>query len=96
MKGGSSFWGLTSTCGGGLAIGRSNQVLTTRGSRIKITFKKSTGEVIETVEANEGEDIVDVSWEYDLDIEGEPPGRLCLIVGVRRFSDRSSSRRSSR
>jgi hypothetical protein len=31
-----------------------------------------------TVEANEGDDIVDVSWEYDLDIEGEfrgPAGR---------------------
>lgn len=42
-----------------------------RAGRIKLTFKKSTGEVIETVEANEGDDIVDVSWEYDLDIEGE-------------------------
>lgn len=28
---------------------------------------------IETVEANEGDDIVDVSWEYDLDIEGKLP-----------------------
>lgn len=33
-------------------------------------FKMPNGE-IETVEANEGDDIVDVSWEYDLDIEGK-------------------------
>ncbi|KAI5475000.1 hypothetical protein MNV49_002124 [Pseudohyphozyma bogoriensis] len=39
------------------------------GEGIKLTFKKSNGEIIETVEANEGDDIVDVSWEYDLDIE---------------------------
>lgn len=30
----------------------------------------SKGEVIKTVEGNEGDDIVDLSWEYDLDIEG--------------------------
>lgn len=40
-------------------------------TRITLTFKKSNGELIETVQANEGDDIVDVSWEYDLDIEGE-------------------------
>lgn len=40
------------------------------GSRsIKLHFKKPDGEIV-TVEANEGDDIVDVSWEYDLDIEG--------------------------
>lgn len=38
---------------------------------MKVTFKNSKGEVIKTVEANEGDDIVDLSWEYDLDIEGE-------------------------
>lgn len=37
--------------------------------RIKLIFKKPNGE-LETVYANEGDDIVDVSWEYDLDIEG--------------------------
>ena len=39
--------------------------------RIKVTFKNNKGEVLKTVEANEGDDIVDLSWEYDLDIEGE-------------------------
>lgn len=44
---------------------------------ITLHFKKPNGEIV-TVEANEGDDIVDVSWEYDLDIEGEfrgPAGR---------------------
>lgn len=39
--------------------------------RITLHFKKPDGEIV-TVEANEGDDIVDVSWEYDLDIEGAP------------------------
>ncbi|BGP54093.1 hypothetical protein JCM8202_003092 [Rhodotorula sphaerocarpa] len=38
------------------------------GEGIKLHFKKPDGEIV-TVEANEGDDIVDVSWEYDLDIE---------------------------
>lgn len=38
-------------------------------------FKRANGE-IETVQANVGDDIVDVSWEYDLDIEGAPLSRL--------------------
>ena len=37
--------------------------------RLTLHFKKPDGEIV-TVEANEGDDIVDVSWEYDLDIEG--------------------------
>lgn len=35
-----------------------------------MTFQNSKGETIKTVEGNEGDDIVDLSWEYDLDIEG--------------------------
>ncbi|KAM0792519.1 hypothetical protein ACM66B_005188 [Microbotryomycetes sp. NB124-2] len=38
------------------------------GKGITLHFKRSNGQV-ETVQANEGDDIVDVSWEYDLDIE---------------------------
>ncbi|KDE08094.1 hypothetical protein MVLG_01793 [Microbotryum lychnidis-dioicae p1A1 Lamole] len=38
------------------------------GQGITLHFKKPNGE-IETVQANEGDDIVDISWEYDLDIE---------------------------
>lgn len=39
------------------------------GEGVTLTFAKHNGEVIETVQANIGDDIVDVSWEYDLDIE---------------------------
>lgn len=39
-------------------------------NRVKVTFQNSKGETIKTVEGNEGDDIVDLSWEYDLDIEG--------------------------
>ena len=39
--------------------------------RVTLIFKKANGELIESVEANVGDDIVDVSWEYDLDIEGQ-------------------------
>ncbi|GAA5862904.1 hypothetical protein JCM3774_006682 [Rhodotorula dairenensis] len=38
------------------------------GEGVTLHFKKPDGEIV-TVEANEGDDIVDVSWEYDLDIE---------------------------
>lgn len=38
------------------------------GEGIKLTFRKANGEE-KTVEGNEGDDIVDLSWEYDLDIE---------------------------
>ncbi|GAA6026778.1 hypothetical protein JCM8097_005854 [Rhodosporidiobolus ruineniae] len=38
------------------------------GEGITLHFKRANGEIV-TVEANEGDDIVDVSWEYDLDIE---------------------------
>ncbi|BGP14086.1 hypothetical protein JCM10213_002381 [Rhodosporidiobolus nylandii] len=38
------------------------------GEGVTLHFKRANGETV-TVEANEGDDIVDVSWEYDLDIE---------------------------
>ena len=38
-------------------------------NRIKVHFKKANGELIDTVEGNEGDDLVDISGEYDLDIE---------------------------
>ncbi len=60
-----------------------------RDRRITLHFKMPNGE-IETVEANEGDDIVDVSWEYDLDIEGKhsnthhPRLPMRLVAGVGR------------
>ncbi|BGP46265.1 mitochondrial matrix iron-sulfur protein [Rhodotorula kratochvilovae] len=38
------------------------------GEGVTLHFKRANGEIT-TVEANVGDDIVDVSWEYDLDIE---------------------------
>ncbi|KAI7963670.1 hypothetical protein MJO29_004097, partial [Puccinia striiformis f. sp. tritici] len=39
------------------------------GTGIKITIKNHKGELIKEVEGNEGDDMVDLSWEWDLDIE---------------------------
>ncbi|KAH8928121.1 putative YAH1-ferredoxin of the mitochondrial matrix [Atractiella rhizophila] len=39
------------------------------GEGVTIHFKKHNGEHIKTVQANVGDDVVDVSWEWDLDIE---------------------------
>lgn len=38
--------------------------------RIKIHFKDSKGTLIKTVEANEGDDILSIAHEYDIDLEG--------------------------
>ncbi|KAG0144962.1 hypothetical protein CROQUDRAFT_659266 [Cronartium quercuum f. sp. fusiforme G11] len=39
------------------------------GTGIKVTFRNHKGELIKEVEGNEGDDMVDLSWEWDLDIE---------------------------
>ncbi|PLW21067.1 hypothetical protein PCANC_07350 [Puccinia coronata f. sp. avenae] len=39
------------------------------GTGIKIFVKNHKGELIKEVEGNEGDDMVDLSWEWDLDIE---------------------------
>jgi hypothetical protein len=36
-----------------------------------VFFKNHKGELIKEVEGNEGDDMVDLSWEWDLDIEGK-------------------------
>ena len=38
--------------------------------RIKVHFKDSKGALIRTVEANEGDDILSIAHEYDIDLEG--------------------------
>ncbi|SCZ96573.1 BZ3500_MvSof-1268-A1-R1_Chr4-4g07439 [Microbotryum saponariae] len=58
---------LTATSHGGKGRPKDGQGQVTPCS-ITLHFKKPNGE-IETVQANEGDDIVDISWEYDLDIE---------------------------
>jgi len=36
-----------------------------------VHFKDSDGNLIKTVEANEGDDILAIAHEYDIDLEGE-------------------------
>ncbi|KIY66364.1 ferredoxin [Cylindrobasidium torrendii FP15055 ss-10] len=54
------------------------------GTGIKITFKDSKGSVIKAVEANEGDDILSVAHEYDVDLEGACEGSIacstCHII----------------
>ena len=37
--------------------------------RIKVTFRDSQGNDLKTVEANEGDDILSIAHEYDIDLE---------------------------
>ena len=39
-------------------------------SRIKLHFKDSKGNLIKTVEANEGDDVLSIAHEHDIDLEG--------------------------
>ncbi len=54
---------------------------------IKITFKDSKGGLIKTVEANEGDDILSIAHEYDVDLEGACEGSIacstCHVILVR-------------
>lgn len=40
------------------------------GTGIKVHFKDSKGTLLKTVEANEGDSILDLAHEYDVDLEG--------------------------
>ncbi|KAG9048591.1 hypothetical protein FS837_012446 [Tulasnella sp. UAMH 9824] len=40
------------------------------GTGIKIHFKDHKGELIKTIEGNEGDSILDLAHEYDIDLEG--------------------------
>ena len=46
--------------------------------RIKVHFKDAKGSLIRTVEANEGDDILSIAHEYDIDLEGTLPSLLVL------------------
>jgi hypothetical protein len=39
-------------------------------SRIKVNFKNSNGDLLKTVEVNEGDDILSIAHEHDIDLEG--------------------------
>ena len=44
--------------------------------RIKIHFKDPKGELIKTIEGNEGDDILSLAHEYDIDLEGACEGSI--------------------
>lgn len=44
--------------------------------RIKIHFKDSKGELIKTIEGNEGDDILSLAHEHDIDLEGACEGSI--------------------
>lgn len=44
--------------------------------RIKVHFKDSKGNPIKTVEVNEGDNILDIAHEYDIDLEGACEGSV--------------------
>ncbi|KAL5478308.1 YAH1 [Sanghuangporus weigelae] len=46
------------------------------GTGIKVTFKDSKGSILRTVEANEGDDILSIAHEYDIDLEGACEGSV--------------------
>jgi hypothetical protein len=52
----------------------------TKRHRIKVHFKDSKGSLLKTVEASEGDDLLAIAHEYDIDLEG-----TSHIYAVRRF-----------
>lgn len=48
----------------------------TPGTGIKVTFRDSQGNDLKTVEANEGDDILSIAHEYDIDLEGACEGSI--------------------
>ncbi|KAI5452069.1 mitochondrial matrix iron-sulfur protein [Naganishia albida] len=46
------------------------------GTGIKVTFKDAKGEVIRAIEGNEGDDLLSLAHEYDIDLEGACGGSI--------------------
>ncbi|KDN36290.1 ferredoxin [Tilletiaria anomala UBC 951] len=46
------------------------------GTGIKVTFRDSKGSDIKTVEVNEGDDLLSIAHEYDIDLEGACEGSI--------------------
>ena len=45
-------------------------MISSESSRIKVHFKNSNGDLLKTVEVNEGDDILSIAHEHDIDLEG--------------------------
>jgi len=46
------------------------------GTGISVHFRDSKGDLIKTVEANEGDNILDIAHEHDIDLEGACEGSI--------------------
>ncbi|KAK7471215.1 mitochondrial matrix iron-sulfur protein [Stygiomarasmius scandens] len=61
------------------------------GTGIKLHFKDSKGSLIKTVEANEGDDILAIAHEYDIDLEGACEGSVacstCHVILPQEYYD---------
>ncbi|PPQ91473.1 hypothetical protein CVT25_013730 [Psilocybe cyanescens] len=61
------------------------------GTGLKVHFKDSNGNLIKTVEANEGDDILAIAHEYDIDLEGACEGSVacstCHVILPEKFYD---------
>ncbi|TFK71143.1 ferredoxin [Pluteus cervinus] len=61
------------------------------GTGIKIHFKDSKGNLIRTVEANEGDDLLTIAHEYDIDLEGACEGSVacstCHVILPQEYYD---------
>ncbi|KAF9463197.1 2Fe-2S ferredoxin-type domain-containing protein [Collybia nuda] len=62
------------------------------GTGIKIHFKDSKGTIIKSVEANEGDDLLSVAHEHDIDLEGACEGSVacstCHVILPTEYYDR--------
>ncbi|KAH0581149.1 hypothetical protein H2248_012275 [Termitomyces sp. 'cryptogamus'] len=62
------------------------------GTGIKVHFKDSKGNLIKTVEANEGDDLLSIAHEYDIDLEGACEGSVacstCHVILTPDYYDR--------
>jgi hypothetical protein len=61
-----------------LIIPLTNDFLFFQTLSIKVTFRDSKGNDLKTVEGNEGDDLLSIAHEYDIDLEGE---RASILVG---------------
>ncbi|KAF8635580.1 hypothetical protein AX15_000230 [Amanita polypyramis BW_CC] len=62
------------------------------GTGLKVHFKDSKGSHLKTVEANEGDDILSIAHEYDIDLEGACEGSVacstCHVILPPEYYDR--------
>ncbi|KAF8062489.1 ferredoxin [Lyophyllum atratum] len=62
------------------------------GTGIKVHFKDSKGNLIRTVEGNEGDDLLSLAHEYDIDLEGACEGSVacstCHVILTPEYYDR--------